>query len=198
MPLPEPPGTRGSSPTGAPPAAASPSGVTGVAEPADRRPSPATTSARRGGDLPTVTLDGRPIPDFGTLGINAHTVGLLAAHIDEPAELLRATVDEIRYDFGLGPSRTHAVQVACARAGYPLGCVADTRQPRQERAGRVGQGVSLPAETGAPVAPPVPVPGSPIQPGEHIWAYTDRIRAEIKAGIRDQRGEVKPREVVNG
>ena len=76
------------------------------------------------------TRDGRDLPpDLGALGIRPADAQVLAEYVDDVAELLEKTTEEIRRYPRLGPPGAARIAKACERAGFPLGCV----EPVSER-----------------------------------------------------------------
>jgi hypothetical protein len=78
----------------------------------------------------------KPIPaDMAKLGIRAADVQVIAQYCDSVPDLLMRSKAEISRWKGLGDPGGDRVATACRRAGFPLGCVPDTRPPREVRPG---------------------------------------------------------------
>ena len=80
------------------------------------------------------TRDGRDLPpDLGALGIRSADAQVLVEYVDDAAELLALTYEEIRRYPRLGPPGAARIAKACERAGYPLGCVAPVSEHERTR-----------------------------------------------------------------
>ena len=64
------------------------------------------------------TRDGRDLPpDLGALGIRSADAQVLVEYVDDAAELLALTYEEIRRFPRLGPPGASRIAKACERAG---------------------------------------------------------------------------------
>lgn len=71
---------------------------------------------------------------------------------------------------------------ACERAGFPL----ESGEPEPRGTRRDAPRETVPVRS-------VPEPGSPQAPDEEIYEFISRKQREIKAGIRDWRGNPLPK-----
>jgi hypothetical protein len=151
-------------------------------------PTPSSTGSPSSSSGPTSpeseprTRDGRLVPDLGALRIRPSDAAIIAEYCDGPADLLMRSQAEVSRWRGLGDPGGERIAKACARAGFPLGCVADTRVREEPR-----------ARGSPPLRPPDPEPGSPQQPSETLVMYqircdAERGRAQLAARMGGARG----------